>query len=132
MSWHYVQRTGNLYDSHGELAGVGYSGHGPYRNQPAAEGMRGEGPIPRGEWKAGEPIDTKSHGPYVLPLLPQPGTRTYGRAGFLMHGDSIRNPGTASLGCVVQARKTREAFKKSGETLTVVADESDLGKERKK
>src|ERR1035438_5538324 len=37
----------------------------------------------------------------VQALTPESGTNTFGREGFLIHGDSVQNPGTASHGCII-------------------------------
>lgn len=122
----YVQRTGNLYRD-GSLLGTGYSGHGPGRNVPEQQNVHSVGPIPAGLWTVfGPPYDTETHGPYVMRLLPDPATDTFGRSGFLMHGDAIAAPGTASLGCIVMERPIRQAVWESGvRQLRVVADEPD-------
>jgi hypothetical protein len=43
------------------------------------------------------------------------GTYTYGRDGFMIHGDSIANPGTASEGCIVLRRNERQAIWESND-----------------
>jgi hypothetical protein len=82
------------------------------------------GPIPQGEWTiVGPPINTQEHGPYVLKLEPGAKTTTFGRSGFLMHGDSKKSPGSASQGCVILPRTVREQVWKSGDRdLEVVAE----------
>lgn len=99
-----------------------YSGFGEGKNNPAMESVHDVGPIPEGLWKiSGPPQDTETHGPYVLALYPQKGTETYGRSGFLIHGDSIAAPGTASHGCIICDRRTRSAIWQSADyDLTVV------------
>ena len=63
------------------------------------------------------------HGPYVLTLTPAPTTNTFGRSGFLMHGDSIIAPGTASKGCIIMPHDAREQVWNSGDRdLEVVAE----------
>jgi hypothetical protein len=121
--WTYVQRTGELW--HGDIViGRGYSGAGEGKNNPAKEAVHDVGPIPCGKWEiCGPPYDTTKHGPYVLRLEPEPGTITFGRTGFLMHGDSIERPGTASEGCIIQERRVRSMVWQSGDImLEVVAD----------
>lgn len=109
-TWIYVQRTGELFDSDGELVATGYSGYTSLgKNNPSAQKVQGIGPIPVGEWQiAREYFNSIDHGPLVLRLSPVAGTETYGRGGFLIHGDSVRAPGTASRGCIVLARSARE------------------------
>lgn len=125
--WAYVQRTGELFAANGELAGVGYAGYADHKNVPESEPFKKLGPLPRGQYRIQAPRTTQEHGPYVLPLEPDKATVMYGRAGMLIHGDSIRWPGTASTGCIIQARKVRERIWTSGDRdLMVVAEHSDL------
>ena len=64
-----------------------------------------------------------THGPYVLPLTPDPENLMYGRDGFLIHGDSITNPGSASEGCIILPRSARTMIAASGDNrLEVVGD----------
>lgn len=120
--WTYRQSTGELLHN-GQHVATGYSGYGPGKNNPTMEGIRGVGPIPRGRWIiSGTPADTQAHGPYVLRLVPAHGTNTHGRDGFLMHGDSLSGPGTASQGCIITSRNVRERVWHSGDrNLAVVA-----------
>jgi Protein of unknown function (DUF2778) len=121
MSWSYQQSTGKLCQN-GYLNCVGYSGHAEGKNNPIEESARATGPIPVGIWKiVGPPVDTPEHGPYVLHLTPDPDTETFGRSGFLMHGDSIIHPGLASMGCIIMPRYTRQSVWLSGDrVLTVI------------
>lgn len=124
--WTYRQKTGELVDATGRVAGVGYSGHGLGRNNPDDQGMHSVGPIPRGDWLIAEDPPPRpkigAHGPYVMHLVPKSGTDTLGRGGFLIHGDSISLPGTASLGCIVMARPVRELIWESGDRDLRVVD----------
>lgn len=118
--WIYRQSTGELLRD-GKFVAQGYSGHGSGKNNPAAESIKDVGPIPTGAWEvAGLTVERTSHGPYVLQLLPCNGTKTFGRAGFLMHGDNIKAPGEASLGCIIMPRWARVKVWESGDrSLTV-------------
>lgn len=128
--WTYAQKSGQLLQD-GQLVGTGYSGFDNGKNNPAMQAVHDVGPIPQGEWTiVGPPANTPSHGPFVLTLQPADGTNTFGRAGFLMHGDSIDSPGTASHGCIIMPRTVREQVWNSGDTdLEVVPDlaTQDLG-----
>ena len=54
-------------------------------------------------------------------LDPQPGTQTFGRDLFRVHGDSTAHPGTASEGCVILPRNVRDQMAHSASrTLRVV------------
>ena len=113
--WVYEQCSGRLLHNT-ELAGVGYAGYGEGKNNSWLETAISIGPIPHGAWAiGGPPRNTKAHGPYVLRLTPDKSTNTYGRAGFLIHGDSVKAPGTASRGCIIVARAVRVAVWQSGD-----------------
>ncbi len=130
--WTYRQRTGELLRD-GVLVGKGYSGYddgdgvpepGEGKNDPAAQEQRAVGPIPRGRWSIGRPFFHEARGPYVMRLSPEPGTETFGRSGFLIHGDSVKRPGTSSLGCIILARSLRILIGESWDReLEVVAGE---------
>ncbi len=47
-------------------------------------------------------------------LTPVPGTQTFGRDGFLIHGDNRRHD--ASQGCIVLDRTARNRIATSGDT----------------
>lgn len=107
----YHQTTGEWYHD-GELLGTGYSGFEQGKNNPALQAIHDVGPIPRGLYMIGHPQDLNggSHGPYVLPLSPDPGNEMAGRSGFLLHGDSLELPGFASRGCIIQTHSVRVAI----------------------
>ena len=123
LAWTYVQETGELQQD-GHHVANGYSGAGAGKNNSAMETVSNVGPIPRGDWRiAGPPINTAEHGPYVLALEPAAETQTFGRSGFLMHGDSVQSPGSASHGCVIMPRAVREQVWGSGDrALEVIAE----------
>jgi hypothetical protein len=122
MSWLYEQSTGRMYAADGSVAGVGYSGAGDCKNNCKTQAVHNEGPIPTGSYRIGQPIDTITHGPFVLPLTPDPTNQMFGRYGFLIHGDSVVNPGTASEGCIIMSRDVRNAIAESRDwELKVVA-----------
>lgn len=111
MVWVYRQSTGELFRD-GLLYAGGYSGAPGYVNRPEAQELEDRGPIPRGRWLIGARLDTEAHGPACLRLVPAAGTATFGRSGFLVHGDSRRTFGqqAASHGCVILGRATRDAM----------------------
>ena len=107
MTWFYSQRTGVL--RHGEdIEATGYSGYALGKNNPDMQNVHDIGPIPRGEYQIGTPRDTAEHGPFVLPLAASMENVMHGRSGFLIHGDSIAAPGTASHGCIILGKAARE------------------------
>lgn len=113
LMWIYQQSTGKILDPDGAVIGYGYSGKGIHKNNPEAQSQHDEGPIPEGYYTIGDPHNTVTHGPFVLPLNPDPQNKMFGRSGFLIHGDSVTHPGTASLGCIIAARYIREDIAKS-------------------
>lgn len=123
FAWTYAQRSGEL-EQDGQPVANGYSGCGDGKNNPEMQQVHNVGPIPRGDWTiVGPPFNTTEHGPYVLKLTPAADTSTFGRSGFLMHGDSKEAPGTASQGCVILPRSVREQVWESGDSdLKVVAE----------
>lgn len=120
FAWTYAQKSGGLQRD-GKPIATGYSGAGVGKNNPAQQNVPNVGPIPQGDWTiAGPPVDTAEHGPYVLRLNPASGTETFGRSGFLMHGDSREHPGCASHGCVILPRAVREQIWNSGDRILEV------------
>lgn len=105
--WTYRQSTGEMLDAAGACRGVGYAGAGAGKNNPAMQFVQDVGPLPRGRYRIMPPVDTVTHGPFVLWLTPDPSNDMGGRGGFGIHGDSIPHPGTASEGCVIQALMVR-------------------------
>lgn len=113
--WTYHQSSGELYDANNVLAGTGYSGSPAGKNDPSQQDVSCVGPIPRGTYTIGEPFSSSAHGPFCLPLQPDPANQMFGRDGFLMHGDSIEQPGCASEGCVIMPRLVRQNVWGSGD-----------------
>lgn len=114
--WTYNQANGNL-SRNGAVAGIGYSGAEPDgKNNPSLQASHNVGPIPQGKYTIeGPPFSSSRHGPFVLRLEPDEGNEMFGRSGFLMHGDNIEHPGTASEGCIIMPRAVRETVWKSGD-----------------
>lgn len=117
--WTFVQDTGELLRDNLHID-MGYSGKGSGKNNPDAQTVPDMGPIPCGDWEiCGPPYETTHHGPYVLRLEPQ-NVITFGRSGFLIHGDSLEHPGEASEGCIILPRGTRNRIWQSGDTMLEV------------
>mgnify|MGYP001594520017 FL=1 len=119
--WVYEQSSGSFF-SDGKLIGSGYSGTGEGKNNPKGQKLKAVGPIPCGYYTIGTPYDTKTHGPLVIPLLPDAANEMFGRSAFLIHGDSIKAPGTASHGYIIQGRKVRESVITSNDKRLKVVD----------
>jgi Tlde1 domain len=113
--WIYEITTGRMYSDKGDLIGVGYSGTSQYKNDPLATHLKDLGPCPVGIYRMQEPVDTKTHGPFVLWLEPASSNEMFGRSSFGIHGDSVVNPGSASEGCIIQSRGVREIMWNSGD-----------------
>jgi len=111
----YFQSTGRL-ERDGALLGTGYAGRGEGKNNPLLQNVANTGPLPRGFYTLSAPIDTVTHGPYVLWLTPDPGNDMFGRFGFGIHGDSVIHPGNASEGCIVIDYTARMGAWEDGET----------------
>lgn len=97
----------------------GYSGAGIGKNNASMEAERSVGPIPRGLWVIGAPYHSRAVGPFALPLTPS-GHNARERTAFVIHGDSIQNPGKASNGCMVFSRATREKIHEAGDLILKV------------
>ena len=125
--WIYHQSDGQVVGPEGLGHGCGYAGRGQGRNNPELQDVHAGrrtsngvvlevaglsfddyGPLPCGFYRVQPPVDTETHGPYVLWLVPLPQNKMFGRAGFGIHGDSKEHPGLASEGCICVPRATRE------------------------
>jgi RHS repeat-associated protein len=91
----------------------GYSGSGAKKNDPDSQCDKNEGPSPRGDYTMGTAYDSNK-GKNTIPLDPDSTNSMCSRDGFLMHGDSIANPGTASEGCIIMSLTTRTAIADAG------------------
>jgi len=121
--FYYSQSTGRFLQEFNYLC-TGYSGIGLGLNNPDMQYIPHVGPCPQGLWYIGPPFDSPDHGPFCMRLTPDSLTDTYGRDGFLLHGDSIENAGKhlASEGCIILPRFIRNLVATSGDirlTVTV-------------
>lgn len=119
MDYVWKQREGELMAEGKRLAG-GYAGATGHVNKTASEGIKDKGPIPRGGYSI--TLIYPSHakfGPYTCVLQPDRGNKMFGRSGFLIHGDSLKEPGTASEGCIILESTTRKKFR-VGDRIQVV------------
>jgi hypothetical protein len=116
--WTYRQKTGEMLDDAGTIVGVGYAGHGPGVNNPLLQYVANLGPLPTGIYDIAPPVDTDTHGPYVLWLSPRTTNDMRGRFGFGIHSDRKDfevNPRAASTGCIIQSLDVREQMWNSGD-----------------
>ena len=117
--WTYRQRTGELLHD-GAFEGSGYSGRANGRNNPNAQAVRDTGPVPEGLYAIGAAFDHPHLGPCVMLLYPEPGTNTFGRSAFYIHGDNARHD--ASHGCIILGPAIREKIAAGPDhKLTVIA-----------
>lgn len=114
MSWKYEQTTGNLIDPSGKLIGKGYSGNGADLDNSSDQQIKNHGPIPQGLWTIQTFVDDPGgKGLLVTHLTPAFGTNTFGRTGFMIHGDNSNVNHTASEGCIILAKPLRELISSS-------------------
>jgi len=108
----YSQASGEMHDRYDVLLGTGYAGHGAGVNNPAMQSIPSVGPLPQGVYMISPPIDTATHGPYVMWLTPNPANEMFGRSGFGIHADEAAHPGEhlASTGCIVMSNQARIAI----------------------
>lgn len=120
--WQYSQTTGALTDANGAVRATGYSGHGDGLNNPALQGVPDVGPCPQGLYSIGAPVNSMTHGPFVLPLIPHDGNEMFGRSGFLIHGDEVNHIGErlASRGCIILPPDARHLVWDSGDHILKV------------
>lgn len=120
--WTYVQSSGDLF--HGsEYIETGYSGKLPDgKNDPNKECVKNVGPIPRGTYDIGP--EKSSPSPVSLILTANnPNYCNPPRDGFLIHGDNSTS--TASTGCIILSRRTRERIRDNNDNRLKVVRNSD-------
>lgn len=132
--WTFHQSSGLIEDFKAFRYGVSYAGRGEGKNNPimqdihgGARWLNGEwapvdgltpddwGPLPCGIYVMNAPVETETHGPYVMWLTPDPANEMFGRSSFGVHGDSIEIPGMASEGCICSPRSVRQTMWMSGD-----------------
>lgn len=97
---------------------------GEGKNNSGMQDVPSVGPLPVGFYSINPPVDSETHGPYALPLTPDPGNQMYGRSAFMIHGDSLEHPGFASQGCIIMARPIRmEIWESADRQLQVISGE---------
>jgi len=120
LFWEYAQGSGqltyvdNLTGSRSPI-GTGYSGGGEGLNNPAMQHARNVGPIPQGSYDIGAQRDSLRTGRGILDLVPRPGTNTFGRSAFQLHGDNARRDQSASKGCIIVPRHVRDQINDSSD-----------------
>lgn len=118
--WFFKVTEGTIYRDSFPMPGHAYSGAPGAINKPELEAEPGVGPIPRGEYSIGD-LEDRQGLRYFMRLTPKPGTNTYGRDGFEIHGDSLEHPGCASHGCIIAPPLVRLTIGRSSDRdLTVL------------
>lgn len=126
MPWTYSQTECTLRDPTGAVVGKGYSGHDDGYNNHDAQNERDIGPTPVGQYQIGPSFRHPKAGPVTMRLDPSPETPTFGRDGFMIHGNSAdhaQNPGphnSISHGCIILALNLRNAIDASEDKVMVV------------
>lgn len=91
---------------------IGYAGNGIGKNNAEYCHVRNVGPLPRGMYLMLHRIENHPTD-ITIRLRAGEGEETFGRSGFLIHGDSAKAPGTASRGCIILNRAAREYLERS-------------------
>lgn len=112
--WIYNHQTGDIQRNNDKILARGYSGAPEYKNSKAAQILRNKGPIPRGLYQIGPPIEVANLGTFVLRLTPAKGNEMFSRSGFLIHGEM------ASQGNIILPLDVRKAISESGDPWLVV------------
>jgi hypothetical protein len=99
--WTWDQSAGLMLDPDGKRFAGGYSGRGEGLNNPQSQDDRGIGPVPQGMWQIGNLRRSSRTGPNIMDLTPLPGTVTFGRSAFQIHGDNGKGNRSASSGCII-------------------------------
>jgi hypothetical protein len=124
LRWEYAQSTGRLTyvnptTGQRTLIGTGYAGTNRNRlngrNNPDAQHLRNNGPIPQGEWCIDGGLTNTATLRNALILTPRPGTNTFGRTNFRIHGEGTRRTGDSSNGCPIFNLNVRQRIANSGD-----------------
>lgn len=115
MDWVYDQSSGRLYlaDDQDARSFVAYcySGARGHVNRTESEAIVATGPIPRGLWRMDPPADHQRLGPVAIGLEAADPQTALKRSGFFVHGDNKLANQSASSGCIVADRATRELMR---------------------
>jgi hypothetical protein len=112
MSWKFVVKTGELFDSTGKRVAVGYAGGNCGKNpeginNPLVVSVPNIGPLPPGLYTFGQLFDPHHKvGKYAFELIPDAKNIMFGRSGFFCHGDTL-TPRCASEGCIIMPHDIR-------------------------
>jgi hypothetical protein len=117
MAWRFNSKTGALTGPNGDTFEA-YSGNGFGLLNPVFQSVENVGPLPKGLYSIGMPIDPVNHlGPLALPLTPNSENAMYGRDAFYIHGDNSDMNFTASDGCIVAPHLARVTIANSDDNV---------------
>lgn len=121
MTWVYDVRKKTFTHNGVYQFSARYAGAPGYKDNPDYECLINKGPLPRGKYRiVGIPFTHEIAGAYTLRLEPYAENNMCGRAGFLIHGDSRKNPGAASNGCIILAPRYRQQIYDSEDREVIV------------
>ncbi len=123
--WIYAQRPGEMFHD-GAFWCKCYAGKYTGKNNPDMQDVHDIGPLPQGEYVMQDARTSTRLGPVTIDLEPDPHNQMCGRFAFRWHGDSLKEHGMASDGCIVSDHDPRvraAALIAAGDrSLKVVAD----------
>jgi hypothetical protein len=116
LAWIFSQSSGQWSHRDNQTGattpvGQGYSGAGEGRNNPAMQNVPDVGPTPQGTYDIGPGHPSDTTGPNTMNLTPSPGTNTFGRDLFRIHGNNAEND--ASTGCPIAPPNVRQQINNS-------------------
>lgn len=116
LDWQFSQGSGQWTHIDNQTGaqtnvGTGYSGTGEGRNNSAMQNVPNVGPTPQGTYDIGPAYNNPNTGPSTMNLTPQPGTNTFGRDLFRIHGNNAAND--ASHGCPIAPPDVRNQINDS-------------------
>jgi len=116
LDWQFSQGSGQWTHIDNQTGaqtnvGTGYSGTGAGRNNSAMQNVPNVGPTPQGTYDIGPAYNNPNTGPSTMNLTPQPGTNTFGRDLFRIHGNNAAND--ASHGCPIAPPDVRNQINDS-------------------
>lgn len=120
MTWVYKVKEAKFYLDGTFKFDALYAGAVGYYNDPSQQCVKNKGPLPAGKYKIGNPFQHTTAGSYVLRLTADSSNNMCGRDGFLIHGDSKKNPGTASSGCIITSISDRITIHTSNDKILIV------------
>lgn len=120
MPWEYHVRIARFFWNGEFQFEANYAGARGFYNNPDLECVKNKGPLPRGRYRIEPPRDSEKTGKFTLPLTPFSANNMCNRNAFAIHGDSSRDPGGASQGCIVLHPDFRRIIWDSGDRELIV------------